>query len=136
MGMKNNKNIEDYLEAIYIISEEMELGSVRIKELAKILEVYPSTVSEMVKRLIEMELVIKTSHGSIKLTEIGKERAKQVLKNHRVLECLFYYLGLDPHSIKNAICGMEHHINEEIFNALYEKLGRPKLCPHGKPIPI
>lgn len=135
--MKDHKNIEDYLETIYIISEEMGIGNVRIKELAKLLEVYPSTVSEMVKKLIEMGLAIKMSHGSIKLTEIGKERAKQVLKNHRVLECLFhYYLGLDVSNIKDVICGMEHHVNEEIFNVLYEKLGKPKLCPHGKPIPI
>lgn len=135
--MKDHKNIEDYLETIYILSEEMGFGKVRIKKLAEILEVYPSTVSEMVKKLLEMGLVIKMRNGSIKLTEIGKERAKQVLKSHRVLECLFhYYLGLDISNIKDAICGIEHHINEEIFNALYEKLGKPKLCPHRKPIPI
>lgn len=135
--MKDHKNIEDYLETIYIISEEMGLGNVRVKELAKLLEVCPSTASEMVKKLIEMGLATKMGHGNIKLTEIGKKRAKKVLKNHRVLECLFHhYLGLDVSNIEDAICGMEHHVDEEIFNMLYEKLGKPKLCPHGKPIPI
>lgn len=135
--MKDHKNVEDYLEAIYVVSEELRFDKVRVKELAKLLEVYPSTASEMVKKLMGMGFVIKTSRGGIKLTEAGKKRARQVLKNHRVLECLFhYYLGLDLSDVENAICEIEHHINEEIFNAMYEKLGRPKSCPHGKPIPV
>ncbi|MCS7098279.1 MAG: metal-dependent transcriptional regulator [Candidatus Methanomethyliaceae archaeon] len=135
--MKHTKNIEDYLEVIYIISEEKKIDPVRTKDLAKRLEVYPSTVSEMIKKLIEMKLVVKVGHGSIKLTDSGRERARRVLKNHRLLECFFYqYLGINNNKAKNTICKIEHHINEEIFNVLYEKLGRPKSCPHGNPIPI
>lgn len=135
--MRHDKNIEDYLETIYIISEEKKKGPVRTKDLAEQLEVYPSTVSEMVKKLIKMKLVIKVGHGSIKLTDKGKEYARKVLKNHRLLECFFYqYLGLNNAKTRNTICKIEHHINEEIFNILYEKLGRPKVCPHGNPIPI
>jgi len=128
---------EDYLELIYVISEEDRKGIVRTKELSERLGVYPSTVTEMMQKLAERGLVVRISCGGVRLTKEGRRCAKATLRRHRILECFFFqYLGLDPSQVRNEVCGMEHHLSGEILDRLYEKLGRPRLCPHGKPIPL
>ncbi|MGQ9759761.1 MAG: metal-dependent transcriptional regulator [Candidatus Methanomethylicaceae archaeon] len=136
MNREEHKNPDDYLELIYIISEEDSKGYARTKELSERLGVYPSTVTEMMQKLSERGLVIWISYGGVKLTNAGKEYAKSVLKRHRILECFFFqYLGLDPSDVQNEVCGIEHHLSGEILDRLYARLGKPKFCPHGKPIP-
>ncbi len=136
LNREEHKNPDDYLELIYVISEEGSRRYVRTKELSERLGVYPSTVTEMMQKLADRGLVIWISYGGVKLTDAGKEYAKFILKSHRILECFFFqYLGLDPIQVKDEICGIEHHISGETLERLYEKLGKPKFCPHGKPIP-
>ena len=136
MSKREHKNPDDYLELIYIISEESHKRTVRTKEISERLGVYPSTVTEMIQKLAERGLVIWMSYGGVKLTEEGRKYARAILKRHRILECFFFqYLGLDPSKVQSEVCGIEHHLSGEILERLYEKLGRPKLCPHGKPIP-
>jgi DtxR family Mn-dependent transcriptional regulator len=131
-----HKNPDDYLELIYVISEEGHKRTVRTKDISERLGVYPSTVTEMIQKLSERGLVIWMSYGGVRLTEEGRKYARAILKRHRILECFFFqYLGLDPSKVQSEVCGIEHHLSGEILERLYEKLGRPKLCPHGKPIP-
>ncbi len=137
MGYREHKNPEDYLEFIYLRSEESSKGLVKIKEISGALGVFPSTVTEMMQRLSEKGLVIRVDYEGVRLTETGRATAKAVLSRHRILECFFYqYLGMAPEEVADDICGIEHHISEKVLARLYEKLGRPKHCPHGKPIPI
>lgn len=136
MNRGEHKTSDDYLELISIISEENSKGYAHTKELSERLGVYPSTVTEMVQKLSEKGFVIWISHGGVKLTETGKEYAKSILRSHRILECFFFqYLGLDPSDVQNEVCGIEHHLTGEILDLLYARLGKPKFCPHGKPIP-
>lgn len=136
LSKEEHKNPDDYLELIYTLSEEDSKKSVRTKELSERLGVYPSTVTEMIQKLAERGLVIWISYGGVRLTEEGKRYARDILKRHRILECFFFqYLGLDPSQVQSEVCGIEHHLSGEVVDRLYEKLGRPKLCPHGKPIP-
>lgn len=134
---EDRKNPDDYLELIYVISEEGPKRTVRTKELSERLGVYPSTVTEMIQKLAERGLVVWISYGGVRLTEEGKKYARAILKRHRILECFFFqYLGLDPSKVQSEVCGIEHHLSGEILERLYEKLGKPKSCPHGRPIPI
>jgi DtxR family Mn-dependent transcriptional regulator len=71
---------EDYLRAIYEIVAQK--GFVRIKDLAKELEVKPPTVVEMMKKLDEKGLVVYEKYGGIILTDRGTQIAELVEKRH------------------------------------------------------
>lgn len=136
MKPAKNKNADDYLELIYTLSVEGSHSDVRIKEIAEGLSVYPSTATEMVQKLSERGLIVHNDYGGVRLTESGIKHAESVLSRHRILECFFVnYLKMDLLEVQGDICGMEHHLSPAVLLSLYEKLGRPKTCPHGKPIP-
>jgi len=137
VNISEHNNPDDYLEMIYAISEEEARGLARIKELSERLGVYPSTVTETMQKLAEKGLVIRISYKGVKLTGAGRNYAMDILSRHRILECFFsQYLGMDPSAVQDEICGIEHHLSQRVLESLYVKLGRPKSCPHGKPIPV
>jgi len=136
VDIAEHKNPDDYLEMIYTISEEESKGLVRIKELSERLGVYPSTVTETMQKLAERGLVVRISYEGVRLTGAGRSYAMDILSKHRVLECFFsQYLGMVPSDVQDEICGIEHHLSRRVLERLYLKLGKPKSCPHGKPIP-
>ena len=136
LSINERKNIDDYLELIYKISEEEARGLARIKEMSKVLGVYPSTVTEMMQKLSDKDMVIRVDYEGVKLTDTGRKHAMAVLSRHRILECFFLqYLEIPPSEVKDEICGIEHHLSQRVLMQLYMKLGSPKTCPHGKLIP-
>lgn len=75
---------EDYLRGIHEIIERK--GYARIKDIVKELDVRPSTVVEMMKKLDQMGLVAYEKYGSITLTPQGKEIAKAVRERHETFK--------------------------------------------------
>lgn len=75
---------EDYLRGIHEIIERK--GYARIKDIVKELDVRPSTVVEMMKKLDQMRLVTYEKYGSITLTPQGKEIAKAVRERHKTFK--------------------------------------------------
>jgi DtxR family Mn-dependent transcriptional regulator len=71
---------EDYLRAIYEIVKQK--GFVRIKDIARELEVKPPTVVEMMKKLDAKALVVYEKYGGITLTDRGREIAELVENRH------------------------------------------------------
>lgn len=67
---------EDYLRTVYEIIEEK--GYARIKDVARELNVKPSTVVEMMKKLRGKRLVFYEKYGGVTLTPRGKEIAEAV----------------------------------------------------------
>lgn len=75
---------EDYLRGIHEIIERK--GYARIKDIVKELNVRPSTVVEMMKKLDQMGLVTYEKYGSITLTPQGKEIARAVRERHETFK--------------------------------------------------
>jgi len=71
---------EDYLRSIYEIVKRK--GFARVKDVSRELNVKPSSVVEMMRRLHEMNLVVYEKYGGIRLTEKGREIAEVVKKRH------------------------------------------------------
>jgi len=137
LSLNEHKNIDDYLELIYKISEEEARGLARIKEISTTLGVYPSTVTEMMQKLSDKGMVTRVDYEGVRLTDTGRNHAMAVLSRHRILECFFLqYLEIPPSEVKDEICGIEHHLSQKVLMRLYMKLGSPKNCPHGKLIPV
>jgi DtxR family Mn-dependent transcriptional regulator len=124
--------IEEYLEAIYKLREA---GTARQADLAKHLELSPTSVSEMVKKLIDLKLVER--NGSVLLlTAAGESEALAVIRRHRLSErFLTDYLGLPWDKAHEEACKFEHIISAAVENGLEELLDNPDSCPHGHPIP-
>ncbi len=74
------RRVEDYLRSIYEIVERK--GFARIKDIASDLDVKPSSVVDMVRRLHKMNLVLYEKYGGIRLTKKGMEIARAVKKRH------------------------------------------------------
>jgi DtxR family Mn-dependent transcriptional regulator len=124
--------VEEYLEAIYKLQEA---GSTRQADLAKYLVLSPTSVSEMVKKLIDLQLVDRTD-GDITLTDNGESAALAVIRRHRLSErFLTDYLGLPWEKAHEEACKFEHVISGAVETGLDKLLESPKSCPHGHPIP-
>ncbi len=131
--IKESPRTEEYLEYIYKLQEMHE--SATTSKLADRLELAPSSVSEMLKQLEQKELVKYAEKGVI-LTKEGELAAKKVIRKHRLSERLLTdILGFKWDKVHEEACRLEHDISPEMEEKIEEKLGNPKTCPHGYPIP-
>ncbi|MBI4399428.1 Rrf2 family transcriptional regulator [Candidatus Micrarchaeota archaeon] len=103
------KRTEDYLEAIYIIGEEK--GFVRIKDIAKEVEVKPSTVIEMLLKLNEQGYVKYEKYGGLVMTHEGKVLAKSIKKRHDVFKSFLELINIPSEIANKDACEMEHKLN-------------------------
>src|SRR3954466_3913601 len=79
--------IEDYLKAIYQLGNEDPAHSpVTGQRLAERLGVASPSVTKMIKRLSELDLVAHERYRGIALTESGERIALEVVRHHRLLE--------------------------------------------------
>ncbi|GJQ59472.1 MAG: DtxR family transcriptional regulator [Candidatus Scalindua sp. AMX11] len=70
------------------------------------------------------------------LTKIGRDRARLILRRHRIAERLLHdVLGVSDEVFELGACQFEHFVNEEIVSSICTLLGHPITCPHGKKIP-
>lgn len=130
---KESPRIEEYLEYIYKLQEMRE--SATTSKLAQRLELAPSSVSEMLKQLEQKGLVEYAEKGVV-LTKEGELKARKVIRKHRLSERLLTdILGFKWDKVHEEACRLEHDISSEMEEKIEEKLGNPRTCPHGYPIP-
>ena len=129
-----SKSVEDYLKQTFKLQEESE--SVSFSQLAEKLKVSAPSVTQMVKKLEKEGLLKYTPYQGIALTEKGKKIAIEVIRHHRLLELfLSEILGLPLDKVDAEAEKLEHVISEELEDIINERLGNPKMDPHGDPIP-
>lgn len=119
--------------AIYRLEELF--GEARTTVLTNELGVKPATVSKMISKLAERNLIIWEPYRGARLSERGRAIAEKIVRRHRIAEYfLVKFLNMD--SVKaHRYAHMMEHLPEEFFEKLYEFLGKPSTCPHGNPIP-
>ena len=132
--MKKNltASLEDYLEAIFIISQSHKV--VRVKDLVKHLKVAGASVENALKILKEKGLINHEKYGYIELTEKGEKEAQKIYERHKVLQRFFsQILGLDESTAQKDACAIEHYISEEGLERLIKFLKFIEECPQGTP---
>jgi DtxR family transcriptional regulator, Mn-dependent transcriptional regulator len=128
--------VEDYAKAIYALEHRDDGGPVGTSALAERLEVAPSTVTAMLKRLDAMGLVSYEPYRGVTLTPEGARVALEVIRHHRLIEAfLADSLGMPWDLVHDEAEVLEHYISEDLEQRIAEKLGDPALDPHGDPIP-
>lgn len=129
-----NEAIEDYLKSIYEIQQEQ--GKVATTVLAKRLNVQPASVTGMVKKLSDMNLLTYEPYQGVQLTQPGKKIALEVIRHHRLVELfLAEALGVPWDKVHQEAEKWEHVLSEELEERIDALLGYPTHDPHGAPIP-
>jgi DtxR family transcriptional regulator, Mn-dependent transcriptional regulator len=125
---------EMYLKSLAELGAGLE--PVPIARVAERLGVTQVSANEMMKRLVEWELVAHLPYKGITLTEAGRKVAHDVIRRQRLWECfLVDHLGLPWGTAYELACSLEHATAPEVAEALASYLGHPARCPHGHPIP-
>ncbi len=120
MTKKISESYENYLKAIYIISKKKKGGWVSNSEISNFLCVKPASVSNILHKLKNNNLIKWKPRSSIRLTQNGKNIADQMINKYKKLRKFFMQtLGIDDKElIEKLSCGIEHHITNEVVNAL------------------
>ena len=125
---------EEYIEAIYRLQRRR--GVAKTKELSEELQVVPGSITNTVKLLEKHGLVKHEPYKGVKLTAKGKKIALDILRRHRLAERLLTdILNVEWSNVHESACKLEHALTKDIIALLEKRLGHPKFCPHGNPIP-
>jgi DtxR family Mn-dependent transcriptional regulator len=131
----SNVATDDYLTTIYRMHHDEGEDVIAVR-LADRLEVTPPSVAGMLKRLLRDQLVELDSRKVIHLTPEGMRRAEQMVRRHRLAECLITNVLNVPwwRAYEEAHL-LEHGLSDITEPSLFEMLGRPARSPFGYPIP-
>lgn len=127
-------NESRYLMLMYRKQLE-EGGRITTTVLARSFEVNPATVTEILQKLAEKQLVEYTRYHGAELTEKGIAEARKLLRKHRILEFLFVkFLKYDAEKACEEASTIDHYCSEDLINAICRTYGHPKRCPCNKVI--
>ena len=91
-----------------------------------------SSVSEMIKKLLQEGYVEYELHQGVKLTEIGVIEAIKIVRRHLLWEVfLVERLGYSWDEVDNIAELLEHVTDQVLEDKLDKYLNSPKTCPHG-----
>ena len=141
--MAGGHGVDEYLETIYFLA--FPIGEYRpaapgttqtiASRVAEMLGVSRASAGEMLKRLEAEGLVERGEHKEAILTDAGAERARRVVRKHRIIERLLTdfmgYTAGEAHVHADELGGT---FSDDMVERIEEKLGFPDRCPHGWPI--
>jgi putative ABC transport system ATP-binding protein len=127
------------LEQIWICGEEgkpAKTEQLKAAGPAGTLPIIPEEpANRALSRMSELRLVVM-NNGEVQLTPDGSQRARNVVRRHRLAERLFKdTFAIDDSEAHTQACKFEHIISPELDQRICSFLGHPKTCPHGNPMP-
>ncbi|PJE41386.1 MAG: iron-dependent repressor [Flavobacterium sp.] len=126
---------ENYLKVIYHLSQVSPKG-VNTNAIAGMLETKASSVTDMLKKLSDKDLVSYQKYQGVTLTENGFLSAKMIVRKHRLWEVfLVDKLQFSWDEVHEIAEELEHIQSIALIDKLDAFLGHPDFDPHGDPIP-
>ncbi|WP_348798184.1 metal-dependent transcriptional regulator [Flavobacterium adhaerens] len=126
---------ENYLKSIYHLTVNLD-GEVSTNAIAEMMETKASSVTDMLKKLADKDLVNYKKYQGVSLTDNGKLAAKMIIRKHRLWEVfLVEKLDFSWDEVHDVAEQLEHIKSEKLINKLDDFLGNPTEDPHGDPIP-
>ena len=134
---------ENYLLSIFRLREQQPRLS--LTQLADHLRTLPvaeglgtslPSVSAMIRRMSREGLVESDQRTGVVLTREGRRSAESIVRRHRLAERMVVdLLGVDLAKAHEEAHRLEHAISAELEENIVAKLGNPKTCPFGHPVP-
>jgi DtxR family Mn-dependent transcriptional regulator len=126
---------ENYLKAIYHLSEGGKKG-VSTNDVAGAMKTKPASVSDMLRKLGEKEVIEYRKYYGVHMTDEGKKQALQTIRKHRLWEVfLVDKLNFAWDEVHEVAEELEHIQSPLLIQRLDAFLNYPKFDPHGDPIP-
>ncbi|XLS31049.1 metal-dependent transcriptional regulator [Flavobacteriaceae bacterium M23B6Z8] len=126
---------ENYLKTIYHLAKDANKG-VSTNQIASAIDTKASSVTDMLKKLAEKNLVLYKKYQGVKLTDTGKVNAARIVRKHRLWEVfLVEKLNFSWDEVHEVAEQLEHVRSEKLIQELDAFLDYPKVDPHGDPIP-
>jgi DtxR family Mn-dependent transcriptional regulator len=126
---------ENYLKAIYHLSQKKESG-VSTNAIAQKIDAKASSVTDMLKKLAEKNLLTYVKYKGVTLTEKGRLTAVDIIRKHRLWEVfLVDKLNFSWDEVHDVAEQLEHIKSQKLINELDAFLDFPTHDPHGDPIP-
>jgi DtxR family Mn-dependent transcriptional regulator len=125
-----DETVDEILEQAWILGEEE--GTTSLSDLAK------RAGAEFQSHLDAAQStgMISSADGKFELSSEGRERAREIIRRHRLAETLFSeILEMEEVQAESDACRFEHILSPEATDSVCSLLGHPPACPHGKPIP-
>lgn len=132
--MQKTTEKDHYIKLIFLLQEKQQ--RVTVSKLAKVLGVSKSSVSNMMKKLINMGWVDTKPYKPIRLTELGEHIALELVAKHRLVESflceMMHFTSDEVHEIAEEL----EHVNSPVFfRRIKEMLSQIQKDPHGSSIP-
>ena len=134
---------ENYLLSIFRLQEQQP--RLTLTQLAEHLRTLPvaeglgtslPSVSAMIRRMGREGLVESDQTRGVVLTSEGRKSAESIVRRHRLAERMVVdLLGVDLARAHVEAHRLEHAISPELEEDIVAKLGNPKTCPFGHPVP-
>ena len=126
---------ENHLKAIFKIIEREE-GPALTNAIAAAMQTTAASVTDMLKRLAEKNLIAYEKYRGVQLTAEGVRVATSLIRRHRLWEVfLTEKLGFAWDEVHDMAEQLEHVQGDDLVSRLDAFLGCPKFDPHGDPIP-
>lgn len=139
MSLSLSQSEENYLKSIFNLLDDnntIKNNRVSTNLIAKDLNTKASSVTEMIKKLSDKDLVSFEKYKGCNLTSIGNKEAVQVIRKHRLWETfLVEKLAFNWNEVHDIAEQLEHIKSPILTNKLSDFLNNPKFDPHGDPIP-
>jgi DtxR family Mn-dependent transcriptional regulator len=141
MASMAGHSVDEYLETIYFLAFPIgeyrpSTGSTAIaSRVAEMLGVSRASAGEMLKRLETEGLVERGEQKEAILTPDGAERAKRVVRKHRIIErFLTDFMGYTAAESHVHADELGDTFSDEMIERINDRLGEPDRCPHGWPV--
>ena len=117
-------------EAIFELDEEKRV--VRVKDIAKRMDVKMPTVTSMLKTLSDRGLVHYEKYEYVELTRDGADVGREMRRRHEILrEFLTEILKIDFETADAEACKMEHTLSPETLDSLTDFVEFIRTCPRA-----
>lgn len=126
---------ENYLKCIFK-KHERSRQSISTNAIADEMQTKASSVTDMLKRLAEKQLIHYKKYKGVRLTQEGENVAKDLVRRHRLWETfLVEQLEFTWDEVHEIAEQLEHVRSDKLTDRLDKFLGHPQFDPHGDPIP-
>ena len=135
--------VENYLLCLYKLQEDgvavtLSRLSVHLRQLpiGELIGTSLPSVTGVLRRMQKDGLVESNSIKTFELTKRGSLRAEDMVRRHRLAECMLVdLLGVELPRAHAEAHRLEHAISPTLLTNIVGRLGNPKMSPYGRPIP-
>jgi putative ABC transport system ATP-binding protein len=128
--VERDERCDHFLEEMWYLWEDgkdLVLGAIRAQKVADRL----GTAHEVAERGL-----LTRDGARLDFTPEGAMRARNLVRRHRLAECLFATtMHMTDPNLDATACRMEHILDPEVTEGICGFLMHPTACPHGKPVP-